>query len=93
MRAGPYQPACAEDHVHHPRLGHHAAVDLRGMGLHVGDIKPLLGAEVDIETTAGALHGTLLSYSSHSLWLVDGDADLMVPLAAVQAVTLPRSVR
>ena len=50
-----------------------------------------IGHQVDIVATTPAgcrstFHGTLLSCSSTSLWLVDGaDADVIVPMAATRA--------
>jgi hypothetical protein len=51
------------------------------------DVRALLGSTVTVETGHGAVHGTLLSCTSSSLWLVDdGEDDVMVPLDDVQAV-------
>ena len=51
------------------------------------DVRALLGSTVTVETGHGAVHGTLLSCTSTSLWLVDdGEDDVMVPLDDVQAV-------
>lgn len=51
------------------------------------DVRDLLGATVTVETGHGAVHGTLLSCSSSSLWLVDdGEDDVMVPLDDVRDV-------
>jgi len=50
------------------------------------EVRTLVGSIVDVETTNGVLHGTLLSCTASSLWLVDGEMDLMVPLAAVESV-------
>ena len=50
------------------------------------EVRTLVGSTVDVETSSGILHGTLLSCSASSLWLVDGEVDLMVPLDAVEAV-------
>lgn len=47
----------------------------------------MLGATVTVETGHGAVHGTLLSCTSTSLWLVDDlEDDVMVPLEDVQNV-------
>jgi hypothetical protein len=56
------------------------------MKVHSLEVRSLLGIEVDVETSAGIYHGTLLSCTAKSLWLVDGEDDLMVPLALVHAV-------
>jgi len=47
----------------------------------------MLGATVTVETGHGEVHGTLLSCSSTSLWLVDdGEDDVMVPIEDVRDV-------
>ena len=53
------------------------------------EVRSLVGSEVDVETVAGVVHGTLLSCTQTSLWLVDGEDDLMVPLDLVEAVHPP----
>ncbi len=53
------------------------------------EVRSLVGSEVDVETVAGVLHGMLLSCTQTSLWLVDGEDDLMVPLDLVEAVHPP----
>ena len=53
------------------------------------EVRSFVGFEVDVETAAGVLHGTLLSATQTSLWLVDGEDDLMVPLASVESVHPP----
>ena len=53
------------------------------------EVRSLVGAEVDVETAAGVVHGTLLSCTQTSLWLVDGEDDLMVPLDLVEGVHPP----
>ena len=50
------------------------------------EVRTLVGTEVDVETAAGVVRGTLLSYTQRSLWLVAGEDDLMVPIAAVRSV-------
>lgn len=51
------------------------------------DVRALLGSTVTVETGHGAVHGTLLSCSATSLWLVDdGEDDVMVPLEDVMDV-------
>ena len=51
------------------------------------DVRHLLGATVTVETGHGDVHGTLLSCSTTSLWLVDdGEDDVMVPLEDVRTV-------
>jgi hypothetical protein len=51
------------------------------------DVRHLLGSTVTVETDHGAVHGTLLSCTSSSLWLVDdGEDDVMVPLEDVMDV-------
>lgn len=53
------------------------------------EVRSLVGFDVDVETTGGVLHGRLLSCTQTSLWLVDGEHDLMVPLDAVESVHPP----
>jgi len=65
------------------------ALNRLGMTVLSTEVRTLLGAEVDVETEAGTLHGTLLSCTRRSLWLVDGEDDLMVQLDRVNAVHLP----
>lgn len=55
------------------------------------EVRSLVGTEVDVETAAGVLHGMLLSCTASSLWLVDGEDDLMVPLDLVEAVHRPHA--
>lgn len=51
------------------------------------DVRHLLGATVTVETGRGAVHGTLLSCTSSSLWLVDDDEDdVLLPLDDVRTV-------
>jgi hypothetical protein len=51
------------------------------------DLRPLLGATVDVETADQlTVHGTLLSCTNQSLWLVDGDDDLLVLVDEVRQV-------
>lgn len=51
------------------------------------DVRHLLGSTVTVETGHGAVHGTLLSCTATSLWMVDdGEDDVMVPLADVRTV-------
>lgn len=51
------------------------------------DVRHLLGATVTVETGHGVVHGTLLSCTATSLWLVDdGEDDVMVPLEDVHDV-------
>jgi hypothetical protein len=55
------------------------------------DLRPLLGATVDVETADHlTVHGTLLSCTSQSLWLVDGDDDLLVLVDEVREVRRAR---
>lgn len=56
------------------------------MKVHSLEVRPLLGVTVDVETTGAVYHGTLLSCTSSSLWLVDGDDDLMLPTDTVTGV-------
>jgi hypothetical protein len=56
------------------------------MTLLTTEVRTLVGSEVDVETAAGTVHGTLLSYTAQSLWLVAGEDDLMVPISSVRSV-------
>jgi hypothetical protein len=56
------------------------------MSLLTTEVRTLIGSEVDVETAAGQVHGTLLSYTAQSLWLVAGEDDLMVPISSVRSV-------
>jgi hypothetical protein len=56
------------------------------MTLLTPEVRTLVGSEVDVETAAGIVHGTLLSCTAQSLWLVAGEDDLMVPTASVRSV-------
>ncbi len=53
------------------------------------EVRALVGTEVDVETATGVVHGTLLSCTSRSLWLVTGEDDLMVPMTSVHSVHAP----
>jgi hypothetical protein len=50
------------------------------------DYRRLLGRLVAVETAAGVVTGVLVSCSPRSLWLLDDDHDLLVPLADVTEV-------
>jgi hypothetical protein len=51
------------------------------------EVRQLLGRTVTVETGHGAVHGTLLSCTSSSLWLIDdGEDDVMVPIDDVRDV-------
>jgi hypothetical protein len=51
------------------------------------EVRHLLGSAVTVETGGGALHGTLLSCTARTIWLVDdGEDDVMVPLDDVQHI-------
>ena len=48
------------------------------------ELRHLLGSTVIVQTEHGDVHGTLLSCTARSLWLVDdGEDDVMVPLGDV----------
>jgi hypothetical protein len=53
------------------------------------EVRSLVGFDVDVETAAGVVHGRLLSCTPSTLWLVDGEDDLMVPLAAIESIHPP----
>src|SRR4029079_2506697 len=75
--------------TYHPRFQCPGGVDRSGMTVLATEVRQLLGTEVDVDTPAGILHGTLLSCSTRSLWLVSGENDFMVPLDKVDAVHPP----
>ena len=51
------------------------------------ELRHYLGTTVTVETGHGDVHGTLLSCTTRSLWLVDdGQDDVMVPLGDVRSV-------
>ncbi len=56
------------------------------------EVRTLVGAEVDVVTATGVVRGTLVSCTARSLWLVAGEDDLMVPMAAVHSVHAPTAV-
>ncbi len=48
-----------------------------------------IGRTVDLVTDARTFHGTLLSCSTTSVWLVgDNDTDMIVPLTRVRSVVV-----
>lgn len=52
------------------------------------ELRDLVGSTVTVVTDGDDLHGTLLSCTGRSLWLVDdGEHDVVVPLEAVRGVT------
>ncbi len=53
------------------------------------EVRTLVGTEVSVETTTGVVHGTLLSCTTRSLWLVAGEDDVMVPMTTVHSVHAP----
>ena len=55
-----------------------------GVTLH--DVRTLIGAEVAVDTTTGALEGTLLSCTTRSAWIVVGDVDHVVALPHLHAI-------
>ena len=57
------------------------------------EVKTFVGSEVAVETSTGVVHGTLLSCTTRSLWLVAGEDDVMVPMTIVHSVHPPLSTR
>jgi hypothetical protein len=49
-------------------------------------LRRLVGHEVDVVAEREHVHGVLLSCTTSSLWLVAGDEDRIVHLAAVHSV-------
>ena len=51
------------------------------------EVRHLLGATVTVETGHGDVHGTLLSCTTTSLWVVDdAESDVVVPMSDVTDV-------
>lgn len=51
------------------------------------ELRHLVGATVTVHTGHGDIHGTLLSCTARSLWLVDdGEDDVVVPVCDVVTV-------
>jgi hypothetical protein len=51
------------------------------------ELRHLVGTTVTVHTGHGDLHGTLLSCTTRSLWLVDdGEDDVVVPIEDVVTV-------
>jgi hypothetical protein len=55
-----------------------------GVSLH--DLRPLVGAQVALETAAGHVEGTLLSCTARSAWIVVGDVDHVVALPHLRSI-------
>ncbi|MBA2280387.1 MAG: hypothetical protein H0W25_04005 [Acidimicrobiia bacterium] len=54
-----------------------------------GELRHLLGSTVTVVTDRCDLHGTLLSCTTSSIWLVDdGESDVVVPMEDVRTVVL-----
>lgn len=52
------------------------------------ELRDLVGSTVTVVTDGTDLHGTLVSCTNRSLWLVDdGEHDVVVPLEEVRGVT------
>ena len=56
------------------------------MILSPGDLRQLLGQRVAVDTEGGRVTGTLVSCNRSSLWLLNGDQDVLVRLADVRQV-------
>ncbi|HJR26508.1 MAG TPA: hypothetical protein VJ804_13620 [Acidimicrobiales bacterium] len=65
-----------------------AAVLGGGEGVSVHDLRPLVGAQVALDTAGGLVEGTLLSCTARSAWIVVGDVDHVVALPHLRAVHL-----
>jgi hypothetical protein len=51
------------------------------------EVRHLLGATVTVQTGHGEVHGTLLSCTTTSIWVVDdAESDVVVPLDEVRDV-------
>lgn len=52
-------------------------------------IKGFIGRDVDVDRLdGGQLHGLLVNANRRSLWLVEGDEDVMIPLTLVADLRL-----
>ncbi|MSO86521.1 MAG: hypothetical protein EXQ71_03245 [Acidimicrobiia bacterium] len=49
-------------------------------------LRSFLGAPVVARTTTGDIHGTLLSCTTRSAWIVVGDVDHVVALAHLRSI-------
>ena len=56
-------------------------------GLSPSELRCLTGRRVKVETTHGMVGGQVLSCTRRSLWLVDTDDDIVVPLDEIIAVS------
>jgi hypothetical protein len=57
------------------------------MGMSRTELKQLMGTTATVVTDGRDLHGTLLSCTTKSLWLVDdGELDVVVPLDEIRRV-------
>ena len=65
-----------------------AAAALGDEGVSVHDLRPLVGAQVALDTAGGRVEGTLLSCTTRSAWIVVGDVDHVVALPHLRAVHL-----
>jgi hypothetical protein len=55
----------------------------------IATLRRSIGRTVDLVTDLRTFHGTLLSCSTASVWLLsDGDTDVIVPLARVRNVVV-----
>jgi hypothetical protein len=50
------------------------------------ELRSMVGTPVWVETATRTVHGMLLSCTRSSLWLVDGEEDVVLPLPSVRAV-------
>jgi hypothetical protein len=51
------------------------------------ELRHLVGATVTVHTDGGDVHGTLLSCTNRSLWLIDdGEVDVVVPIEDVVTI-------
>jgi hypothetical protein len=52
----------------------------------VAVLRGLVGTAVAVETDGVVLHGTLVSCTRNSVWLVAGDTDVVVPVPQIDSV-------
>jgi hypothetical protein len=57
-----------------------------GTSIPWSELRPLIGAEVAVDTDLGPLEGTLLSCTKQSAWIVAGDVDHVVALPHLHGI-------
>ena len=57
-----------------------------GTSIPWSELRPLIGAEVAVDTDSEHVEGTLLSCTARSAWIVSGDEDHVVALPHLRVV-------